>query len=116
MLLLQVPKRGSPSSAVAESVTPSTAERAASSACMQVPTGRRPRPFAPPVLVPVPPALQARALHELRTELCFLREATYAGADLHAGRSTAARDADRWMHELGVAFVQVGFALGVPSE
>ncbi len=72
---------------------------------LQVPTGRRPRPFAPPVLVPIPSALQARALLKLRTELCFLRESVHAGSDLHAGRSTAALG-DRWMHELGVAFVQ----------
>ena len=72
---------------------------------LQVPTGRRPRPFALPVLVPIPSALQAKALLLLRTELCFLRESVHAGTDLHAGRSTAALG-DRWMHELGVAFVQ----------
>ena len=72
---------------------------------LQVPTGRRPRPFSLPVLVPIPSALQAKALLLLRTELCFLRESVHAGTDLHAGRSTAALG-DRWMHELGVAFVQ----------
>lgn len=72
---------------------------------LQVPTGRRPRPFSPPVLVPISTRLQPRALMELRTRLCFLRESLDASNDLHAGRSSAA-PGERWMHELGVAFVQ----------
>jgi hypothetical protein len=72
---------------------------------LQVPTGRRPRPFSPPVLVPISTRLQPRALTELRTRLCFLRESLDASSDLHAGRSSAA-SGERWMHELGVAFVQ----------
>jgi len=72
---------------------------------LQVPTGRRPRPFSPPVLVPVPLRLQPAALRELRTRLCFVRESSHATGDLHADRSCAA-PGERWMHELGVAFVQ----------
>ena len=72
---------------------------------LQVPTGRRPRPFSPPVLVPVPPKLQPRALLALSTRLSFVRESSHAAGDLHAGRSSAA-PGERWMHELGVAFVQ----------
>ena len=72
---------------------------------LQVPTGRRPRPFSPPVLVPVRPPLQERAVLELRTRLNFLRESSHAQDDLHARRSSAAAG-ERWMHELGVAFVQ----------
>ena len=72
---------------------------------LQVPTGRRPRPFSPPTLVPISPRLQQYALIELRTRLCFVRESTDAADDLHARRSSAAFG-ERWMHELGVAFVQ----------
>lgn len=54
---------------------------------LQVPTGRRPRPFSPPVLVPVPLGLQSRAVLELRTRLCFVRESAHATGDLHAGRA-----------------------------
>ena len=63
---------------------------------LQVPTGRRLRPFSPPVLVPVPAQLQPQALVELCTRLCFVRESAHAAGDLN----------ERWMHELGVAFVQ----------
>ena len=54
---------------------------------LQVPTGRRPRPFSPPVLVLVPTKLQPRALLELRRRLCFVRESWHAMGDLHAGRA-----------------------------
>jgi hypothetical protein len=63
---------------------------------LQVPTGRRLRPFSPPVLVPVPAQLQPQALVELCTRLCFVRESAHAAGDVN----------ERWMHELGVAFVQ----------
>ena len=57
------------------------------------------------MLVPISPKLQPLALLELRTRLCFLRESSDASGDLHARRSSAAAG-ERWMHELGVAFVQ----------
>ena len=58
---------------------------------LQVPTGRRPRPFSPPVLVPVPARLQPRALLQLRTRLCFVRESSHAAGDLHAGSACGCR-------------------------
>ena len=54
---------------------------------LQVPTGRRPRPFSPPVLVPVATNLQPKAQFQLRTRLCFVRESSHVGGDLHAGRT-----------------------------
>ena len=48
------------------------------------------------MLVPVPAQLQPQALVELCTRLCFVRESAHAAGDVN----------ERWMHELGVAFVQ----------
>lgn len=61
---------------------------------MHIPTGRRPRPFAPAVLVPLRKALHPQAVRALRYELNFHRESTANGSE-------------RWMHELGVAFVRL---------
>lgn len=56
---------------------------------IQLPTDRRPRPFAPQALVRLEQSLQPRAAQLLCEEAGFVRE----------------RD-DRWVHELGVAFVR----------
>ena len=56
---------------------------------IQLPTDRRPRPFAPQALVRLDQSLQPRAAQLLCEEAGFVRE----------------RD-DRWVHELGVAFVR----------
>eukprot|EP00908_Phaeocystis_cordata_P025860 Transcript_8337.p1 GENE.Transcript_8337~~Transcript_8337.p1 ORF type:complete len:628 (+),score=288.23 Transcript_8337:230-1885(+) len=60
---------------------------------LQIPTGRRPRPFSPSVLVPLPEALRERAIAALREDLGFVRESEANG--------------ERWMHELGVAFARL---------
>jgi len=60
---------------------------------LQIPTGRRPRPFSPPVRVSLSDSKHGTALSWLSTHLCFVRE------------STTNQNA-RWMHELGVSFVQ----------
>lgn len=51
---------------------------------LQIPTGRRPRPFSPSVLVPLPEALRERAIAALREDLGFVRESEANG--------------ERWMH------------------
>ena len=64
---------------------------------LQIPTGRRPRPFSPPVRIPLADDYHEQALRALRTQLCFVRESLVNGSP-------------RWMHELGTAFVQVDSA------
>ena len=54
---------------------------------------RRPRPFAPAVLVPLPRHLHLRAIGALCTEVGFVREGGEVGAE-------------RWVHEHGVAFIR----------
>jgi hypothetical protein len=68
---------------------------------LQIPTGRRPRPFSPSVLVPVPEALRGRAIVYLREDLGFVCE---SGLDARAGWEAGG---GRWMHELGVAFARL---------
>ena len=46
---------------------------------LQIPTGRRPRPFSPPVLVPLPEALRGRAVLALREDLGFVCESDAHG-------------------------------------
>ena len=68
---------------------------------LQIPTGRRPRPFSPSVFVPLPEALRARAIGYLREDLGFVCE---SGLDARAGWEAGGV---RWMHELGVAFARL---------
>ena len=67
--------------------------RAAGLLIVQTPTMRRPRPFVPKVLVPVPRHLHARAIGALCAEVGFVRECGAVGSE-------------RWVHEHGVAFAR----------
>jgi len=60
---------------------------------LQVPTDRRPRPFTPVAVVAVPTHLRPAAIAALCHHVGFVDECTAPAAK------------QRWMHELGVAFV-----------
>ena len=60
---------------------------------LQIPTGRRPRPFTPHAIVPIATNLQSQAAAALCNRLSFVCECARVGKQ-------------RWMHELGVAFVK----------
>ena len=73
---------------------------------LQVPTGRRPRPFSPSVLVPLPTPMRAAAVARLRDELGFVRQGVVA---MQLGGRTSTSSVirgEQLLHELGVAYVR----------
>ena len=73
---------------------------------LQVPTGRRPRPFSPSVLVPLPASMRATAVARLRDELGFVRQGVVAMQLGGRTSSSSVIRGEQFLHELGVAYVR----------